>query len=269
MAHRQVPQRRPSFKAALPPLRRQPRDIAALHPADNLSLDSDDGNGGAASQLHRHISTMVKVSCLGKLRLLLKDPKSMSNKAIEICVTLLSLYLIVELNNIPQECALMSPCLTIYFDAGGSMDPSFPFASCGQMRRDCEVLPWLSFSRYLVSPEDDAESALADSPDLSPYVAFCECIDGSVDEVFCSFYFSTFIFLLLGILVIYFAEVTNEEDNTETLTKENRNPRRCAHSACVLYFLVALLYYDRLVGCSGPDFVEAQRTTVFLSAGAK
>jgi hypothetical protein len=31
-----------------------------------------------------------------------QDPKAMSNKAIEICVTLLSLYLVVELNNIPQ-----------------------------------------------------------------------------------------------------------------------------------------------------------------------
>ena len=41
---------------------------------------------------------------------------------------------------------------------------------------------------------------------LQPFVSFCDCLlDGS--EVFCEFRFSTFTFLLLGLVVLYLMEV--------------------------------------------------------------
>jgi hypothetical protein len=38
---------------------------------------------------------------MSKVALLFADPKRMSNRAVEVCVTLFALYIIVELNNTP------------------------------------------------------------------------------------------------------------------------------------------------------------------------
>merc|ERR1712146_595931 len=70
----------------------------------------------------------------------------------------------------------------------------------------------------------------------------------------------------MGLLIIYFAEVTDEEDNEDAITTQNRSPRRMGHIFNILYFAIALIFYSTLVGCSGSDFLEAQRVVVFLSA---
>ena len=46
-------------------------------------------------------SSPQPVNCLSKVLLLFADPKRMSNRAVEVCVTLFALYIIVELNNTP------------------------------------------------------------------------------------------------------------------------------------------------------------------------
>eukprot|EP00045_Choanoeca_perplexa_P006207 m.52590 g.52590 ORF g.52590 m.52590 type:complete len:300 (-) comp13512_c0_seq2:167-1066(-) len=199
-----------------------------------------------------------RVGICAKLKLLLKDPKAMSNKAIEICVTLLSLYLVVELNNIPQGCDTLGPCLSQYIADGGDVEPDFPFSSCGQMTQACE----LSFAKDLANPRTDVETQLAQ--ELSPFVDFCSCLlDGA--SVFCEFRLSTFAFLLVGLVVIYMAEITANEEDKSDKKAVNNGPRRFAMFLAMLYFIASLVFYTSLVGCQGPDFEETQRIVVFLS----
>jgi hypothetical protein len=62
----------------------------------------------------------------------------------------------------------------------------------------------LNPAQSLQTPKNAIEEDLA--VDLQPFVAFCGCMLEDA-QVFCEFRFSTFSFLLLGLIVIYLMEV--------------------------------------------------------------
>eukprot|EP00051_Salpingoeca_urceolata_P016899 m.227135 g.227135 ORF g.227135 m.227135 type:complete len:126 (+) comp18813_c0_seq1:296-673(+) len=63
--------------------------------------------------------------------------RSLTNKAFEICILLVTVYILVELNQVPAGCDHSHVCLAAYLADGGDAEPDYIVPSCAVLREQC------------------------------------------------------------------------------------------------------------------------------------
>eukprot|EP00049_Salpingoeca_infusionum_P019830 m.363123 g.363123 ORF g.363123 m.363123 type:complete len:289 (-) comp21508_c0_seq1:185-1051(-) len=231
------------------------------------SVNSPTPKGESKSKFKRSLSqvSFKKISVKKQLARMLVSPTVFTNKALEICVELIALYLLIELNNIPRRCGLetMASCAAPMIAADpDSFDTDFFLTSCGEIRRQCRLSYLIEFNDTLIA--NNAQVALLNDT-LYPQIEFCNCLVGDdpndYEAVYCAFRYSTLFFLLFGVLILYGLEITEESVSSKG---RNRWPRRLALLFCITYFLIASLFYWKLTSCDSPEYDEVSDVISFL-----
>eukprot|EP00050_Salpingoeca_kvevrii_P008069 m.300459 g.300459 ORF g.300459 m.300459 type:complete len:359 (+) comp14462_c0_seq1:188-1264(+) len=181
--------------------------------------------------------------------------KSTSNKAAEICVTLLSLYLVLELQDIPSSCDTNQHalCMSNYLKAGGEPDPFLLLRDCGALKKLCDE-SFATEALSLLATKPVPDSIRTVNGTYSALLGLCECLIGD-STVDCSFLASRTIFLLLGILAIFLFEVSREAFPSV---------RMFVFLYTIIYFLLCLITYNREICANSEDFIDRREVIVFL-----
>ena len=125
----------------------------------------------------------------------LEKTADVTNTAIEIIVTLLMVYLIVEFNAIPYGCdaGVFTKCLAQYATAGG-VEPDMLMSDCSDVRFKCYKSPaWNMIAYYndtttsITSVDKARYDQILATPDFKILVGLCSCIKGDYNEPYCDF----------------------------------------------------------------------------------
>eukprot|EP00051_Salpingoeca_urceolata_P016902 m.227165 g.227165 ORF g.227165 m.227165 type:complete len:282 (+) comp18813_c0_seq7:296-1141(+) len=185
--------------------------------------------------------------------------RSLTNKAFEICILLVTVYILVELNQVPAGCDHSHVCLAAYLADGGDAEPDYIVPSCAVLREQCAR----GYAYYLF--QGNAKSTLS-AAELAIYngaykvhADFCGCMVEKVDEsVYCDFNEERNNFFWAGVLIIYLMEASG-------ITAKHRFFRTVITALAVGYFFLAAMIFDRDIGCSSYEYNQLAQIVRDLS----
>ncbi|CEL95616.1 unnamed protein product [Vitrella brassicaformis CCMP3155] len=133
-----------------------------------------------------------------------------NNRMAELIITFFTLFILIELNNIPRECEL-EQCLNEYLTAGGESDYDFFMTDCSVLRQQCTHGPvgrlmkkGGSFRKWADLPHNT--SAIVGAYSL--VADFCVCLlRQHPGDFLCDFEISTCFQFILGLFFLYWLEV--------------------------------------------------------------
>eukprot|EP00048_Salpingoeca_helianthica_P017438 m.237241 g.237241 ORF g.237241 m.237241 type:complete len:277 (-) comp21011_c0_seq1:23-853(-) len=186
-----------------------------------------------------------------------RPARNMGNKAAEICITLITLYLVLELSFVPDGCSFSkySYCLGQYVAAARSIgvdtDSVFITNDCGDTRMLCaNGLAGDSRTFSSINIDDGATWSNISSV-YAPVVTLCRCLGGA----YCDFQAARSAFLFFAILGLFLFELSIEAFPMM---------RHAAYIYAGAFFLICLLTFNQSSMCNSQLYSQKRNVIVFL-----
>eukprot|EP00744_Colponema_vietnamica_P005073 GILI01007472.1.p1 GENE.GILI01007472.1~~GILI01007472.1.p1 ORF type:complete len:318 (-),score=42.67 GILI01007472.1:199-1152(-) len=212
-----------------------------------------------------------------------------SSRVLEICVTLLLLYLIIELAFIKTPCSKDSlpECINRYVEAGGDYSslPDLAFNECDSLLYGCSVGSYWKMRQQKLQNQTSLDAnakkfySSAALTTYTPYFALCDCLiwagkgdskasyaTESTFKTNCELSTSILAFFLLGIVayaIFCIWSTLNEEELRYVLTKSVRTralfvlKRLSGFGLILIHFVVCSEYYNSTWhGCNTTEMMN-------------